>query len=245
MKAVILAAGVARRLRPLTDNTPKCLLEAGGKAILGHMADQLIRNNITEWVLVTGYLHEMIENYLKNNYPQLKVSYIHNPVFETTNNIYSLWLAAPEIRGKNFILLDSDIVFDYRIIERLRTSGKGNCLAMNSHYKLGEEEIKVTCNADGLIRSISKITDPKTAAGESIGIEIFDEEGSELLFREIAPLMETHEGQNLFYERAFENAIDKGLLMYALDTSDLPSMEIDFVEDFEKAAQEIIPKICT
>ena len=64
MKAVILAAGVASRLRPLTDNTPKCLLKVGEKSILERTIDNLRANNITEIILVTGYLKEKIENFL-------------------------------------------------------------------------------------------------------------------------------------------------------------------------------------
>ena len=60
MKAIILAAGIASRLRPLTDNCPKCLLEIGGKCLLQRSFDGLIKNGINDFVVVTGYLHEQI-----------------------------------------------------------------------------------------------------------------------------------------------------------------------------------------
>jgi len=63
MKAVILAAGVASRLRPLTNNTPKCLLKVGNKSILERTIDNLVKNNIDKIVVVTGFLHKMIEDF--------------------------------------------------------------------------------------------------------------------------------------------------------------------------------------
>ncbi len=241
--AVILAAGIAQRLRPLTDHTPKCLLEAGGKAILGHMLDQLSKNGINNIIMVTGYREEMIQDYVKKFYPDLTVKFITNPVYDCTNNIYSLWLAEAELKEKPFLLLDSDIVFDHRIIKALLESEHDNCLAINSNYTLGEEEIKVVCTDNNRIRNISKIVDPATALGESIGIELFGSEGSKAIFAEIEQLIESEKGRNLFYEFAFELAIQNGMPLFAVDTSHYPSMEIDFKEDFEKAAQEVIPKI--
>ena len=96
MKAIILAAGTASRLRPLTDNTPKCLLNIGERPLLQRSMDALCENGIDEFVIVTGYLHEMIEDFVARTYPEgIRVTFIHNEVYATTNNIYSLWLARP------------------------------------------------------------------------------------------------------------------------------------------------------
>ena len=97
MKAVILAAGIASRLRPLTDNTPKCLLKAGKKSILELTLDNLIANDCKDIVIVTGYLEQQIRNFISAYYPQLTVTYIYNEVYSSTNNIYSLWLAKNSI----------------------------------------------------------------------------------------------------------------------------------------------------
>ncbi|MCH5179591.1 MAG: NTP transferase domain-containing protein, partial [Prevotellaceae bacterium] len=80
MKALILAAGTASRLRPLTDNTPKCLLKIGERSLLQRSIDALVANGVTELAIVTGYLHEMIENFVGATYPDLKVTFIHQEV---------------------------------------------------------------------------------------------------------------------------------------------------------------------
>ena len=87
MKAVILAAGIASRLRPLTDNTPKCLLKVGTKNILSLTIDNLISNNIIEIIIVTGYLEQQIKDFISSEYAMLNVQYIYNEVYDSTNNI--------------------------------------------------------------------------------------------------------------------------------------------------------------
>src|SRR4051812_12226878 len=119
MKAVILAAGIASRLRPLTDNTPKCLLKVGDKSILELTIDNIIENDINEVIIVTGYLEQQIKDFVSSNYPQVNVQYIYNNVYDSTNNIYSLWLAKDSVLGEEMLLMDSDIVFDKEIISRL------------------------------------------------------------------------------------------------------------------------------
>ena len=112
MKAVILAAGIASRLRPLTNHTPKCLLEIGGKSLLERAIQGLLTNNIREIVLVTGYLQEQIVSFVQKKFPEVDVKFIYNKKYATTNNIYSLWLVKNSIQGEDIVLLDSDILFD-------------------------------------------------------------------------------------------------------------------------------------
>ena len=87
MIGVILAAGMASRLRPLTDHSPKCLLKVGERCLLQRTVDALVANGVGELVVVTGYLHEMIEDFLKKQYPDLNIHFINNDVYQTTNNI--------------------------------------------------------------------------------------------------------------------------------------------------------------
>lgn len=234
MKAVILAAGTASRLRPLTNNTPKCLLKVGEHPILELTIRNLIMNNINELVIVTGFEQQKIKDYISERFPQLNVNYIYNNLYDTTNNIYSLWLAKDVLLGNEIILLDSDIIFDYKIIERLINSGYENCLALKKH-KLGEEEIKVKADTTGKVQEISKVVPPSLAAGESIGIEKFGEKSLYKLFDIIDKLIIEQKKVNIFYEVAFEQMIKEGDDIYAVDTTDLMCMEIDTADDLNTA----------
>lgn len=238
MKAVILAAGIASRLRPLTNNTPKCLLNVGSKCLLARTIDSLIANGFDRLVIVTGYLKEMIESFVSANYPDLRVEYIFNSKYDSTNNIYSLWLAKSAAHGQSMLLLDSDILFDAALISALLESKHENCLALNSH-ELGDEEIKVILNTDGQITEISKTCSIETAVGESVGIEKFSAEFVQDLYTELDDMILNKGQSGVFYEMAFENLIKKGAEIYTVDTTNIFSMELDTVEDFETACAKI------
>jgi choline kinase len=238
MKAIILAAGTASRLRPLTDSTPKCLLKIGGRSLLQRSIDALTANGISQLVIVTGYLHEQIESFVGRQYPGLRVTYIYNKEYSTTNNIYSLWLARPEADGEDVLLLDSDLLYDPAILNRVMACSHSNVLTLIRH-PLGEEEMKVVTDDQGSILEISKTCNPALAAGESLGIERMSKSYTTALYRELA-LMIGQEGlSNIFYERAFERLIPHGHTFRVLDVSDLFSCELDTVEDFENASQKI------
>lgn len=239
MKAIILAAGIASRLRPLTDTMPKCLLKIGRRCLLQRAFDGLIANGINEFVVVTGYRHEQIEEFLNLYYPGQKIHFIYNEVFASTNNIYSLWLTRSEADGQEVLLLDSDILFDPQIVARLLVSEKSNVLALNDH-PLSEEEIKVTVNEDGDVKEISKVCSIRQAVGESIGIEKMSPVYTTALFRELEQMILKEGLDNIFYERAFERLIPQGHTFGVIDTTDLYSVELDTVEDF-KQAQKLIP----
>lgn len=239
MKAVILAAGMASRLRPLTSGTPKCLLKVGERTLLQRSMDALVREGIREFVIVTGYLHEQVEAFVSRTYGEdISVRFIHNKDYETTNNIYSLWLARPEAEGEDILLLDSDLLYDGDIVKRVLADKHENVLTLIRH-ELGEEEMKVVTDARGAITEISKTCDPAQAAGESLGIERMGKAYTAALYRELEAMMTQEHLENSFYELAFLRLISRGSTFSVLDVTDLFSCELDTVEDFETAKQRI------
>lgn len=239
MKAIILAAGMASRLRPLTLTTPKSLLKVGERSLLQRSMDALIANGVREFCIVTGYLHEMIEDFVRKQYADsIKVTFIYNKVYETTNNIYSLWLARPFAEGEEVLLLDSDLLYDPQIVTRVLAAEADNVLTLIRH-ELGEEEMKVVTDAQGSIREISKTCNPADAAGESLGIEKMGREYTRALYRELEPMMNREHLENVFYERAFERLIPQGHTYQVLDVTELFSCELDTIEDFENAKAKI------
>lgn len=234
MKAVILAAGIASRLRPLTNHTPKCLLKVGDKCLLERAINGLIANNIRHIIIVTGYLQEQIVSFVNGNYPDLTVEFIYNEEYASTNNIYSLWLAKNSIKNDTIILLDSDILFDPLVVKAVIDEPYPNTLALNRH-SLSEEEMKIVAGPDNLIQEISKTCSVKEAAGESIGIEKMSPRYTDALFRELDQMILEEKLSNIFYEAAFERLIKKGENFRIVDTTSLFSMELDTPEDFNAA----------
>ncbi len=241
MRAIILAAGTATRLRPLTDTLPKCLLRVGEKTILGHTIDSLQNAGVSDIVLVTGYRAEQIREFLAVHHPGVRITYIHNPRYEETNNIYSLWLTKDLVLGGEILLLDSDILFDWRILPLLAAGGARSCLAVRHDRALGEEEIKVRTDARGLIVAIGKEVDPAGAAGESIGIERFTAPFVAVLFRVLDRMILQERRDTIFYEAAFQEAIDGGAEVAPVDVGTYRCIEIDTAEDLSRAAREVLP----
>lgn len=238
MKALILAAGMASRLRPLTTNTPKCLLKVGERNLLQRSLDALIAGGINEFVIVTGFLHEMIESFVTTHYPDLHVTFIHNPIYDSTNNIYSLWLARPEAEGHDVLLLDSDLLYDPEIIKRVTKASAPNILTLIKH-PLGEEEIKVIIDDKGDIVELNKTCNPADAIGESLGIERMGQAYTTALYQELDGMMNSEHLENVFYEVAFERLAKAGHRFQVLDVTDLFSCELDTVEDFQNAIQKV------
>jgi choline kinase len=238
MQAIILAAGLSKRLRPLTDTTPKCLLKIGDKTILEMTINNILKNSIDNFVMVTGYRENMIKEFIGNKYPGLHIKYLTNPDYENNNNSYSLWMTKEHITG-DCILLDSDILFDYRIISKLLASEHSNCLAVNCTHKLGEEEIKVIVDSANKIQHIGKDPDPSKSKGESIGIERFSHD----FFKKLGEILDRkilkEQNVNEFYEVSFQEQIEKGNGIFAVDVSEYKSMEIDTPADLNRAAAEI------
>ena len=249
MIGVILAAGMAKRLRPLTDTKPKCLLKVGERTLLERTVAAMAAAGISEFVVVTGYRAEMIKDFLENlgsldNLESLgflakpHFTFLHNADYEHNNNIYSLWMAGQIVRGKEFLLMDSDILCDPAAVLRIANE-KEAALAVNRH-ELGEEEMKVVVDAQMHITEISKTCRPEDAMGESVGIEKITATYSEALFRELDQMILQEGLIDIFYERAFERLIPQGHTFRVVDTTNYFSYELDTPDDFQRA-QELMP----
>jgi len=243
MIGVILAAGMAKRLRPLTDTQPKCLLKVGERTLLERTVAAMAAAGISEFVVVTGYRAEMIKDFLENldNLESLgkpKFTFLHNADYEHNNNIYSLWMAGQIVRGKEFLLMDSDILCDPAAVLRIAQEPEA-ALAVNRH-ELGEEEMKVVVDTQMHITEISKTCRPEDAMGESVGIEKITATYSEALFRELDQMILQEGLIDIFYERAFERLIPQGHTFRVIDTTDYFSYELDTPEDLQRA-QELMP----
>ena len=252
MIGVILAAGMAKRLRPLTDTKPKCLLKVCKRTLLQRTVDAMAAAGITEFVVVTGYRGNMIRDFLENlgsleplgtldplgSLGKPIFHFLDNTDYEHNNNIYSLWMAGQLVRGQEFLLMDSDILCDPAAVLRIANEQEA-ALAVNRH-ELGEEEMKVVVDSEMHITEISKTCRPEDAMGESVGIEKMTAAYSEALFRELDQMILQEGLIDIFYERAFERLIPQGHTFRVIDTTDYFSYELDTPEDFQRA-QELMP----
>lgn len=236
MQAVILAAGLAKRLRPLTDNTPKCLLDFNGSNLLQRTVENLIKCDIINFIFVTGYRENMIREYLDRNFKNINKIYITNSGYANNNNSYSLWMTKNFVKD-DMLLLDSDILFDFRIVKKLLDSEHATCIALKNH-KLDEEQIKVIIDENCKVLEIGKEVEISKSAGESIGIEKLSCDFLNEMFKILDRKILSENNVNEFYETTFQEIInmnDDKLNMYGVDISEFECMEVDTIEDYEKA----------
>jgi choline kinase len=233
----LLAAGQATRLRPLTDDRPKCLLDVGTETILGRAIRILGECGLRRFTVVDGFRGEMIRAALAPATAQTEFTFIRNDDFAATNNAWSLMLAAAS-PAEPLLLLDADLVFEAAVIDRMLAHPAPNRLGLRTTGELGAEEMKVRLGPDGLVADISKDLPVADAAGESVGIEIFSAGFATAMFAALRrrQLQESRTGE--FYEATFVELIAAGHAIAPVDLAGLACREIDTAADLAAARQE-------
>lgn len=234
MRAILLAAGQATRLRPLTDNLPKCLLKVADESILERAVRILGERGIKTFTVVDGFCGDMIRNTLTTSFPDFDFRFIRNEDFSTTNNAWSLMLAdcAPD---EPIFLMDSDILFEPAVIDRLLAHDAPNRLGLRTTGSIGEEEMKVSLSEDGRVINLTKEMPVADAVGESVGLEVFSGTFVNALTRVLNRRMKVDGYINEYYEASFVELMDNGLDVRPVDLGDLVCMEIDTAEDLNTA----------
>ncbi len=242
MRAIILAAGLGKRLHPLTLNRPKCLVDFGNGAILDHQIDAMLAVGVEDFVIVVGYEAEQVivhcTNKLRDRPEGALVRFVENPDYDKTNSLYSLFLAKHELDDDLF-LLNCDIVFHTQIARRLVENDRPNVIAVDlkAPRPVGEMGVRLTHDCVG---AISKQLNPATSHGLSAQVARFCNSGARTLAAEVERLA-AQEGQ-LFPTSAYGPLIEARQL-FAVDVSDLPWAEIDSIEDYEQALEHALPRM--
>jgi len=159
-KAVILAAGTGNRLLPLTDTVPKCLIPVNNIPIIENALTILSECEITETVIVVGHLKEKIKEAIGNNYRGMTITYVESDRYESTNNIYSLWIARKHLVD-DLLLLEADIFFEKDLITRMLNHPSENIMAVLKYHSWMSGTVVSTDN-NQLVDSIveGKYQDP-------------------------------------------------------------------------------------
>jgi len=242
MKAVILAAGKGTRLGVYAKNKPKTLVEINGIPLLDIILKNLIKEEVKDVLVITGYKSRRIKEFIEAGYYRINIDYLYNKVYNRTNNIYSLYLAKKRLENSEFLIINSDVLFHKDILKVLRGSSKsGVILSIDLIKKLGHEEMKVIIE-DNTISKISKEISPSIADGEYIGLAKIDKKNSRSFFEFIEKTIEVR-GKKVFYEEAFQMMIDNGYRLQYESTERLPWVEIDTPEDLKIAREIIAPRI--
>jgi L-glutamine-phosphate cytidylyltransferase len=234
MKALILAAGIGSRLRPITENRPKSMVEVNGVPIIFKQIDNLLKNNIHNITVVAGYKADMLISALNKSYPNIKV--IINDNYEITNNMYSSYLAKEEMYNEDFLLMNADVFYDISIIEELVKDKYENSIVVEKG-NYNDENMKVKC-VDGRLIEISKQILKNDSYGVSIDVYRFSKEGSITFYEKIIDYIERKEEVNHWTEVALNDVLKE--IHFKPCPIKGKWMEIDNFDDLKKA--EIIFK---
>lgn len=131
MQSIILAAGMGKRLKKYTKDGTKCMVPVNGKPIIDYTLEALLNAGINKITIVIGYKGEKLKKYIQEKHPGLDINYIENPVYDKTNNIYSLYLAKEILTADDTVLLESDLVFKPEIISDLVNSKDENLAVLS------------------------------------------------------------------------------------------------------------------
>ena len=243
MKALILAAGRGKRLKPITHRIPKTLIKIEDKPILGHILSSIKSCGIKDVVIVTGYRHKLIKKYVGDGSKWgLNVSYCHNKEYKNTENIYSVKLAANELLGDDFVLINADDLFSPVILKRLVETEGDVVLAVDGEGTLGSEEMKVSVDENGKVVAVSKNLDPTESFGEDIGVMKFSKEGGKMFLDAIDQII-NEKGPYFYFQEALDYLATQQYPITFVDVKDEPWIEIDDHFDLKWAKTPIVQMI--
>ncbi|MBF0107112.1 MAG: phosphocholine cytidylyltransferase family protein [Deltaproteobacteria bacterium] len=237
--AVILLAGTGSRLEPLTKTTHKSLIEVGGLTILDRQIDQFTEHGIKNFHLVVGYKKEEVQQHVLNKKKAgAEFRFCINPLYEETNTAYSLMLALKGLEG-SFILIDGDVVLDHPLAGTLCAATKENILLADTNRDaLNHEAVKFMVNDINEITKIGKAIPLSEAAGESIGVGLYQKDWACVLRDYLETAMKEKNNWHWYYEDAIQNIMQKQCAPSPLKiqpVNDLRWVEIDDHADLKKA----------
>lgn len=243
MRAIILAAGVGKRLGGAGD-PPKALLEFGGKSLLARHIEILRYFGVEDATLAIGYKAEMVEKELAKLGAEDFASCVLNPDYEA-GSIVSLWAVCGALAsGADILLMDADVLYDYRLMARLMGSRHANCFLMDRAIEPGEEPVKLCVRGGELVDFHKTVRNAYDYCGESVGFFRFSPAVAARLAEKSDAYVTGGRGKEWYEESIRDLLLDSAPGTFGFeDVTGLPWIEIDFPEDVVKATCEILPRL--
>jgi choline kinase len=243
MKALILAAGVGKRLGQSGEASPKCLLEFGGISLLERHLTFLGELGVDRVAIAVGYQDRAIQNAIAALGANNWVKTVYNPDYEQ-GSVVSLWTLREYLTaGDDLLLMDADVLYDRRIIERLVKTDLANCFLLDRNFIPGEEPVKLCVKGDRLVEFRKQIAQELDYdfAGESVGFFRFDAEIARQLAQSTESYIEHGKREEPYEESIRDLLLDTPTKFGYEEIAGLPWIEIDFPEDIQRAQDEILP----
>ncbi len=234
--AVILSAGQGKRLSPLTDSRPKCLVQIGGRTILEWQTRALADAGVDEIAVVTGYGADAVEAMLKTTSVPAAVSTIYNPFFTVADNIGSCW-AAKDLIGTDTLLLNGDTLFEPEIARRVLAKALAPIsVTVDRKKSYDADDMKVRRDGDRLLAIGKTLTDP--VDGESIGMIRFRGDGGARFVRAMDRALRDEATLRRWYLSIIDGLAQEGGVG-VVSIAGLAWSEVDFLRDLPIAERKV------
>ena len=246
MRAIILAAGRGSRLSEHNpDGHPKCLMEFGGRSLLERHLDLLYRLGINRADLVVGFEADRIIDHVGTLASRPDVAFHFNPRFEL-GSVLSLWAAQETLNsGQAVLVMDADVLYHPGILQKLIETEVENCYLLDRDFAPGDEPVKIAVHKGVMVEFRKQLADglEYDSIGESVGFFRFGPECAGTIAEECARF-DTEGLGDAPHEEALRNVLLAAPDLFGFeDVNGLPWIEIDFPEDVDRAASEILPAI--
>ena len=241
VNAIILSAGQGKRLLPLTEERPKCMLHVAGKSILEWQVQALLAAQIDRLFIITGFNSGLVEQHIQERFgtERDRINIVYNPFYSISDNLASCWMARHAM-DEDFILLNGDTLFEPALLDTvLRSEPAPVTLTVDFKDVYDNDDMRVELNASRVI-SVGKTLPDEHTMAESIGLLYFRGKGPALFREHLDRQMKQGDGLRLWFLSVVD-ALAKQSLVRACSINGHRWCEIDFKRDLENAESVFLP----
>ena len=241
INAIILSAGQGKRLLPLTETRPKCMLTVAGKTILEWQVQTLLAAEIGRIFIITGFNSDLVEEHINDRFgaDMERISIIFNPFYSVSDNLASCWMGRHAM-DEDFILLNGDTLFEPALLDTVLASPAAP-VTLTIDYKdsYDNDDMRVELQ-DSMVISVGKTLPDEHTMAESIGLLYFRGEGPALFRDHLDRHMKQGDGLRLWFLSVVDTLAGQSLVR-ACSIAGRRWCEIDFKRDLEKAESVVLP----
>jgi len=234
VKAIILSAGQGKRLLPLTERAPKCMLPVAGQPLVGRQIDALLACGVEDITVVVGFGAELVETGVAQRYGARRIRTLYNPFYTITDNLVSCWVARGEME-RDFLILNGDTLFATVVLQRLLAAAEHPItLAVSRKDGYDDDDMKVIRDSDRLLHVGKKLPREEVNA-ESIGMMTFRGEGPRLFRDAMERALRSPAALSQWYLSLIDALAKTGVVF----TQEIPAAgwtEVDSPADLERAS---------
>lgn len=239
MQALMLAAGMGKRLGKYTKGNTKCMVEVAGEKLITRTCNILKKCGINKLIMVVGYQKENLKEFIRKNIRDIEIEFIDNDNYEKSNNIYSLYMAKEYLKQDDTLLLESDLIYEEEIVREVVNSPDKNIVAVAKYEQWMDGTVVIIDEKNNIIDFVEKkdfLYEKINNYYKTVNIYKFSKEFSE---NQYIPFLEAYikaYGQNEYYELALKAIAHLSRSeLKALDVTKYSWYEIDDAQDLDIA----------